>query len=57
MRLCGSGYSRKWHPYEQLGYWIVEALVDRQTEYYPRGGIKFLVGTVLRTDLLTVALY
>ncbi|TFY74678.1 hypothetical protein EWM64_g9334 [Hericium alpestre] len=26
----------------QLGYWIVEALVDRNNEYYPRGGIKFL---------------
>ncbi|KAI0047138.1 glycoside hydrolase family 5 protein [Auriscalpium vulgare] len=25
-----------------LGYWIVEALVDRPTETYPRGGIKFL---------------
>ncbi|THH08906.1 hypothetical protein EW146_g8839 [Bondarzewia mesenterica] len=25
-----------------LGYWIVEALVDRETEFYPRGGIKFL---------------
>ncbi|SJL16057.1 uncharacterized protein ARMOST_19572 [Armillaria ostoyae] len=22
-----------------LGYWIIEALVDRQTEFYPRGGI------------------
>ncbi|KAG7445155.1 glycoside hydrolase family 5 protein [Guyanagaster necrorhizus] len=22
-----------------LGYWIVEALVDRKTEFYPRGGI------------------
>jgi hypothetical protein len=28
----------------QLGYWIVESLVDRNTESYPRGGIKFLVG-------------
>lgn len=26
-----------------LGYWIVEALVDRDTEHYPRGGINFLV--------------
>lgn len=25
-----------------LGYWIVEALVDRDTEHYPRGGMKFL---------------
>ncbi|KAI0692451.1 glycoside hydrolase family 5 protein [Cytidiella melzeri] len=25
-----------------LGYWIVEALVDRNTEYYPRGGLKYL---------------
>ncbi|OCH93675.1 glycoside hydrolase family 5 protein [Obba rivulosa] len=25
-----------------LGYWIVEPLVDRTTEHYPRGGIKFL---------------
>ncbi|KAL0959245.1 hypothetical protein HGRIS_014518 [Hohenbuehelia grisea] len=25
-----------------LGYWIVEALVDRKTEFYPRGGIKAL---------------
>ncbi|KAI0249706.1 glycoside hydrolase family 5 protein [Lactifluus subvellereus] len=25
-----------------LGYWIVEALVNRATESYPRGGIKFL---------------
>ena len=23
----------------QLGYWIVEALVDRTTEFYPRGGL------------------
>ncbi|KAH9166732.1 family 5 hypothetical beta glucosidase from glycoside dehydrogenase [Lactarius sanguifluus] len=28
-----------------LGYWIVEALVNRATEYYPRGGMKFLVGS------------
>jgi hypothetical protein len=28
----------------QLGYWIVEPLVDRATESYPRGGINFLVG-------------
>ncbi|KAI9440858.1 glycoside hydrolase family 5 protein [Lactarius indigo] len=25
-----------------LGYWIVEDLVDRDTEHYPRGGMKFL---------------
>ncbi|KAI9446884.1 family 5 hypothetical beta glucosidase from glycoside dehydrogenase [Russula earlei] len=25
-----------------LGYWIVEPLVNRETEHYPRGGIKFL---------------
>ncbi|KAI9509112.1 family 5 hypothetical beta glucosidase from glycoside dehydrogenase [Russula earlei] len=25
-----------------LGYWIVEPLVHRSTEHYPRGGIKFL---------------
>ncbi|THU85502.1 glycoside hydrolase family 5 protein [Dendrothele bispora CBS 962.96] len=25
-----------------LGYWIVEALVDRRTEFYPRGGLKQL---------------
>ncbi|KAI0343318.1 glycoside hydrolase family 5 protein [Trametopsis cervina] len=25
-----------------LGYWLVEALVDRKTEYYPRGGLKYL---------------
>ena len=27
----------------QLGYWIVERLVDRDTEFYPRGGIQQLV--------------
>lgn len=27
----------------QLGYWIVEDLVDRAVEYYPRGGLKYLV--------------
>ncbi|KAI9509114.1 glycoside hydrolase family 5 protein [Russula earlei] len=26
-----------------LGYWIVEPLVDREIEHYPRGGIKYLV--------------
>ncbi|KAI0954709.1 hypothetical protein AcW1_006510 [Taiwanofungus camphoratus] len=25
-----------------LGYWIVEALVNRETEFYPRGGITYL---------------
>ncbi|KAG9097098.1 hypothetical protein FS749_007077 [Ceratobasidium sp. UAMH 11750] len=25
-----------------LGYWIVEDLVDRSTEFYPRGGLKYL---------------
>ncbi|CEL59109.1 Glucan endo-1,6-beta-glucosidase B OS=Emericella nidulans (strain FGSC A4 / ATCC 38163 / CBS 112,46 / NRRL 194 / M139) GN=exgB PE=2 SV=1 [Rhizoctonia solani AG-1 IB] len=25
-----------------LGYWLVESLVDRTTEFYPRGGIKYL---------------
>ncbi|KDN35660.1 hypothetical protein RSAG8_11403, partial [Rhizoctonia solani AG-8 WAC10335] len=25
-----------------VGYWIVESLVDRSTEYYPRGGMKYL---------------
>ncbi|KAG9097099.1 hypothetical protein FS749_007078 [Ceratobasidium sp. UAMH 11750] len=25
-----------------LGYWIVEPLVDRSTEFYPRGGFKYL---------------
>ena len=25
-----------------LGYWIVESLVDRNTEFYPRGGMKWL---------------
>ncbi|KAK0184955.1 glycoside hydrolase family 5 protein [Armillaria mellea] len=25
-----------------LGYWIIEALVDRQTEFYPRGGLHHL---------------
>ncbi|KAH7339165.1 glycoside hydrolase superfamily [Rhizoctonia solani] len=25
-----------------LGYWIVESLVDRSTEFYPRGGMKWL---------------
>ncbi|KDN35654.1 hypothetical protein RSAG8_11397, partial [Rhizoctonia solani AG-8 WAC10335] len=25
-----------------LGYWIIEDLVDRKTEFYPRGGLKYL---------------
>ncbi|KAI0091624.1 glycoside hydrolase family 5 protein [Irpex rosettiformis] len=25
-----------------LGYWIIEALVDRKTEYFPRGGLRYL---------------
>ncbi|KAG8728369.1 hypothetical protein FRC11_011204, partial [Ceratobasidium sp. 423] len=25
-----------------LGYWIIEDLVDRKTEYYPKGGLKYL---------------
>ncbi|KAJ7500884.1 glycoside hydrolase family 5 protein [Mycena galericulata] len=25
-----------------LGYWLVEDLVDRETEYYPRGGLAYL---------------
>jgi hypothetical protein len=30
----------------KLGYWIVEDLVDRSTEFYPRGGLKQLVRRV-----------
>ena len=26
----------------QLGYWVIEPLVDRRTEFYPRGGIRQL---------------
>ncbi|KAI0322826.1 glycoside hydrolase family 5 protein [Amylostereum chailletii] len=26
-----------------LGYWIIEDLVDRSTEYFPRGGLKYLI--------------
>lgn len=36
----------------QLGYWIVEPLVDRKTEFYPRGGIKQLVGINSITQLI-----
>jgi glucan endo-1,6-beta-glucosidase len=35
----------------QLGYWIVEPLVNRTTESYPCGGIRFLVGLV-RVEVL-----
>ena len=28
----------------QLGYWIIEELVERETEFYPRGGLQQLVG-------------
>ena len=38
---------------DQLGYWIVEGLVDRSTEHYPRGGIKFLVGSARLSYLET----
>ena len=33
----------------QLGYWIVEDLVDRSKEYYPRGGLKYLVSFLCDT--------
>ncbi|KAH9958850.1 glycoside hydrolase family 5 protein [Russula dissimulans] len=39
-RLQGAGINTVRIP---LGYWIVEPLVDRTTEHYPRGGIKYLV--------------
>jgi glucan endo-1,6-beta-glucosidase len=29
-----------------LGFWIVEALVDRKTEFYPRGGLLQLVRSI-----------
>ena len=29
----------------QLGYWIIEALVARLAEAYPRGGLAYLVST------------
>ena len=29
--------------HRQLGYWIVEPLVNRATEHYPRGGMNYLV--------------
>ena len=44
----------------QLGYWIIEALVNRATEFYPRGGIKQLVRLIQLThDVIHVyyALY
>lgn len=31
---------------QQLGYWIIEDLVDRKTEFYPRGGLTQLVSQV-----------
>ncbi|EIN06302.1 glycoside hydrolase family 5 protein [Punctularia strigosozonata HHB-11173 SS5] len=37
--LAGAGINTVRIP---LGYWIVEPLVNRQTEFYPRGGIKQL---------------
>lgn len=37
----------------QLGYWIIEALVNRETEFYPRGGIKQLVTKQLRINTPT----
>jgi len=39
-RLQGAGINTVRIP---LGYWLVEPLVDRTTEHYPRGGIKYLV--------------
>ena len=39
----------------QLGYWIVEDLVNRQTEFYPRGGLTELV-LISITLLVTVRL-
>ncbi|KAJ3487873.1 hypothetical protein NLI96_g3230 [Meripilus lineatus] len=30
-----------------LGYWIVEPLVDRQTEFYPRGGLRQLASVIV----------
>lgn len=40
--LCQLGYL-KFIIAPQLGYWIIEALVDRTTEFYPRGGLDQLV--------------
>ncbi|KDN35897.1 hypothetical protein RSAG8_11205, partial [Rhizoctonia solani AG-8 WAC10335] len=37
--IVAAGLNSDPHP---LGYWIVECLVDRSTEYYPRGGMKYL---------------
>ncbi|KAH9958846.1 glycoside hydrolase family 5 protein [Russula dissimulans] len=39
-RLQGAGINTVRVP---LGYWIVEPLVNRTTEHYPRGGISYLV--------------
>ena len=30
------------HPL-QLGYWIIEDLVDRKNEHFPRGGLSYLI--------------
>lgn len=35
----------------QLGYWIVEALVNRPEEAYPRGGLAYLVCTTKRKQI------
>lgn len=40
--LCDEGLQSS---FAQLGFWIVEAIVDRTTEFYPRGGILQLVST------------
>ena len=31
------------HLYLQLGYWIVEDLVNRKSEHFPRGGLSYLI--------------
>ena len=31
------------HLYLQLGYWIVEDLVNRKSEHFPRGGLPYLI--------------
>ena len=43
--LSPSRYYRMWinDMMVQLGYWIVEPLVNRATEFYPRGGMAQLV--------------
>jgi len=40
----------------QLGYWLVEDLVDRKVEYYPRGSLKYLVGLCSRLFVALVTL-